>query len=685
MRSIRDQSLVHASDAPDRFIESLSAKIHPTPPTADKLSSLFQDFYVLAASHIATYISVLASHEQRAVSPTPSKSSRSSSISRTGGRTLSASAKDRSLRSSDAWTSEQQMLTATELANRRRSRLQLDRKRQLLEEAVERRVCEAVYNRIWRHRSTDDEERDEKLRSRTAALAVIGIGLTELGVDVRPAHAGQQPVTEEDVRGWLDPAQDMLLRMNDEKHPLGKLLHLKSAHKSIVDALSRLHPSSSSADEILPTLIFTLINTRPAGINVISNLTFIQRFRATSRVDGEAAYCLTNLEAAISFLENVDIASLKADETFTENSKPCTTAPSSSSTERTMQPPVNTTSTISKHSPTPAAVDDDPLSEAPSLSILLSSPGQGGIHDPTQPSSSALGAASDAVLSRADQSFKTIGNTLEFSYNLLFGRLRERQLGGVAQGPDGTLIVPTTLDEARKLVSTPPPADPELNINLASWQLDGSSGKSNDRLLSFLGGSRMSRDRSSDSLKSAGSGKRIGSTEGQFPFKDQAGPIASNSGATADTSSAVTTSSVSPLGPAVESMRNLGSSLNPLNRFAGMNAMLSFGRSSSNTASHSHSSGAQLASSPEKAPKAGTGTGHEPSRPPSDTSPAAAATVGVNITPATKSITRSTVIAPPLRKFMEIENPGDLKISEVLELLRDYRRIAGVLKDLSIV
>ena len=29
---------------------------------------------------------------------------------------------------------------------------------------------------------------------------------------------------------------------------------------------------------------------------------------------------------------------------------------------------------------------------------------------------------------------------------------------------------------------------------------------------------------------------------------------------------------------------------------------------------------------------------------------------------------------------MDIENPGDLKISEVLELLRDYRRLAGVLK-----
>lgn len=37
---------------------------------------------------------------------------------------------------------------------------------------------------------------------------------------------------------------------------------------------------------------------------------------------------------------------------------------------------------------------------------------------------------------------------------------------------------------------------------------------------------------------------------------------------------------------------------------------------------------------------------------------------------------------PPIRRFMEIQNPADLRIGEVLELLRDYRRLAGALKDL---
>lgn len=31
---------------------------------------------------------------------------------------------------------------------------------------------------------------------------------------------------------------------------------------------------------------------------------------------------------------------------------------------------------------------------------------------------------------------------------------------------------------------------------------------------------------------------------------------------------------------------------------------------------------------------------------------------------------------------MELQTPGDLKLGEVLDLLRDYRRLAGALKDM---
>lgn len=40
-------------------------------------------------------------------------------------------------------------------------------------------------------------------------------------------------------------------------------------------------------------------------------------------------------------------------------------------------------------------------------------------------------------------------------------------------------------------------------------------------------------------------------------------------------------------------------------------------------------------------------------------------------------------IDPPKKRFIELQNPTDLKIGEVLELLRDYRRLAGALKDIN--
>ena len=86
---------------------------------------------------------------------------------------LRASSSGDTLSSLSGAAPEQQMLTPQEISDRRKARRLLDRKGTALEEAVERRVCQRVYNRIWRHRATLDEVRDEKLRSRTAALALV--------------------------------------------------------------------------------------------------------------------------------------------------------------------------------------------------------------------------------------------------------------------------------------------------------------------------------------------------------------------------------------------------------------------------------------------------------------------------------------------------------------------------------
>ena len=574
------RSIQASTDCLYSFIDSLSAKVHPTPPTVDKLSGLFQDFYAVAATHINTHISTLSSRQHREGSPAPSVSSLSSTASKIRAKAVSISNKERPKVPAERKDSDQQMLTAEEIADRKRARKVLEQKRVAIEEAVERRVCEGIYDRIWRHRSTQDEAQDEKLRSKTAALSVVGIGLTDLGIDLGQESSENPEATsdkEKEIREWLEDAREELIAMNDERYPLGKLQHLKAAHKSIVDTLSHFHPSSS-ADEIMPMLIYTLITSRPEGIDVISNLYFIQRFRNWSKIDGEAAYCLTNLEAAITFLETVDLASLRADEVPSgppkSNSRPNTPklekpdpmtlglTPSSVSTAMASPANANASATISKPLPSPSGL----RANIPPHNRRLS--------DMFQPPAQVLGAAGDAVLNTADQGFKTIGNSLGESYKFLIGKLKERQEESTGQAAD--IVVPKTLDEARKLVSTPPPEDdgsasggsslhsPEVTERKRSDS--GASNKPDDKVLSMIGGRKLARDRSTDSIRSSGSNKKVA-------FAEEGGEKAPSP---LHNTASTPTSSVNPA--IVESMRNLGNSLNPMNRIAGMGMMRGFGR-----------------------------------------------------------------------------------------------------------
>lgn len=553
------------------FIDSLSAKVHPTPPSIDRLSTLFQDFYAVAAQHINTHISALSSRQNRRASPAPSISSLSAAANKLRGKATSIGNNDRPKTIAERRDSEQQMLTPDEIAARKKARKLLDQKRLALEEAVERRVCEGVYDRIWRHRSTQDEAQDEKLRSKTAALEVVGIGLTDLGIDLGIGSKQESEEAfnekEKEVREWLDDARGELAAMSNEKYPLGKLHHLKAAYKEIVDTLAHFHPSSS-ADEIMPMMIYTLITTKAEGIDAISNLYFVQRFRNEQKLDGEVAYCLTTLEAAISFLETVDLSTLRADEQL--SGPPRSSTPNTPRAETTdpmtlgMTPAsglsaAEVTSTIAQ--PTITKTTMPPPALRPSVQ-----PHNRRISDIFKPPA-ALGAASDAVLNTADEGFKTIGNSLGDSYKFLLGKLKERD----AASPLSESLVPKTLDDARKLVSTPPPEDDgsvsgasSLHTPESGRTRSESGAKADDKVLSIIGGRKLARDRSTDSTRSGGSARKVTFSEADGVDKS---------------ASPLSTTPTTP-GPVnvVDTMRNLGNSFNPMAKIAGMNMMRGFGR-----------------------------------------------------------------------------------------------------------
>lgn len=644
-----DELPIEIRSLTERFLESLSAKVHPTPLTADTLSSMFQDFYERAAASISTHIASLASKIGREKSPTPSNTSKSSTKSRT--------AIGSSIRRTDSSPSNSggEMLTATEVADRRKARRLLEIKRLALEEAVEKAVCEKVYDRIYKHRSTDDDARDAKLRSRAAALALVGIGLKELHVD-SPTNQEVRQATEDkedEINQSLAPAREALQGMDQEHHPLGKLQHLTDAHKAIVETLSQLFPSSSSADEILPTLIYTLITSPPEGINVVSNLNFIQRFRTASKVDGEAAYCLVNLEAAISFLETVDLSSLRADE-LPEGPPKSGSAPSTPTTEKSLAFPAKPVPTSpAKTTVSPVTVSSSDTSTPPTdAAKALPTPRtptaaqlqQRRISALVQAQADRIEAGRENFLSTADKIYESVHGTLENSLQFVFGRFKDHSALG-----DSPL--PKTLEDARKLVSSPhlgSGEDDDLRGNSSgrsspALQDDPLSNSKDARMIELLGGKKQLRDRSVDSARSGSSTKKVSFASGGE--KDSGASTPANLFATINT-------------------------INPLNRFS-VPGFGRFGRAGSAPTP------TQGVSSPgvEKPDR----LSNIVESPPADSSEKQQLSRDVG---SEEDLNAREVLAglrrirPPRKRFLEVQSANELKIGEVEELLAEYRRLA---------
>lgn len=586
----------------ERFLKSLFAKAHPAPLSIEGIADLYQEFYVQVETHIATHIAAQATlvSRQRTENTSPAKSGNGNPSSRNGGG--------------------EQMLTAAEIKDRRRVRRNLDLQKESLDEAVERACTERLYDRIFRHRTGDDEDRDAKLRSKTAALNLIGIGLKELHVNVKASRLTDDANAADEINARLAPARECLRKMDDEHYPLGKLLHIKSAHKEIVDTLAHLFPASSSADEVLPTMIYTLITSRPDTLNVISNLHFVQLFRAASRIDGETAYCLVNLEAAIAFLENVDLSSLDTDRSPSEPTKP-----SDSQTLHTGADLLISSSEAVTPIPVVDIIGDDPLqdlNEPPRVPPKSGSSAQGHqrrLSTLLQNQRERLGVGRENLISTADQALESINTTLDNSLKFFFGRLQEHQSPGLSS----PVSMPKTLDEARQLVSTSPARSTESDKELAE-HVDEAPAKADAKLVEMIGGRRATRDRSTDSRSSSGSANKHVAFSQSTPG-------------------------------AAESVGSFVTSLNPLSRF-GVASFPRFGRSTSGP-------------TPQTPPigSIGGSVNATPSKGGDD-----------KVVPSDDMLARLRS-AKPIQKYVDARSADELTIGDVSGLLADYQRLAALL------
>ncbi|GAA5864778.1 hypothetical protein JCM8547_009229 [Rhodosporidiobolus lusitaniae] len=66
--------------------------------------------------------------------------------------------------------------------------------------------------------------------------------------------------------------------------------------------------STSSADLILPLLIYSVVRANPP--HLVSHLNLITRYRSDSLLRGQLSYCLTNFSAVVEFITNIDVSAL---------------------------------------------------------------------------------------------------------------------------------------------------------------------------------------------------------------------------------------------------------------------------------------------------------------------------------------------------------------------------------------
>eukprot|EP00985_Skeletonema_marinoi_P002298 scaffold955_cov72-Skeletonema_marinoi.AAC.1 len=112
----------------------------------------------------------------------------------------------------------------------------------------------------------------------------------------------------------LSYPMQQLKSLSQESSPRQMLQTILLAFRGINVALNSAigqHSTPPGADDVLPTLILTVLRANPPGL--LTNILFIERFAAVSLLRGEAGYAYTNLCGAVQFLRDLNVDEHMAD------------------------------------------------------------------------------------------------------------------------------------------------------------------------------------------------------------------------------------------------------------------------------------------------------------------------------------------------------------------------------------
>ncbi|KAJ1679605.1 hypothetical protein EV182_001705 [Spiromyces aspiralis] len=161
-------------------------------------------------------------------------------------------------------------------------------------EGMEKLVMNRLFSACFSPPITDDSERDQILREKMSLFRWI----KEEHLDISP-HPQNEP--------FLSFARSELLKINSFKCPRDKLVCILNCC-TVIFGLLKHAEGNVGADKFLPLLIYVVITANPPKL--VSNVNYISRFRAPSKLTAESGYYFTNMMAAISFIESMGASCL---------------------------------------------------------------------------------------------------------------------------------------------------------------------------------------------------------------------------------------------------------------------------------------------------------------------------------------------------------------------------------------
>ncbi|KAK0499075.1 hypothetical protein EDD18DRAFT_1250628 [Armillaria luteobubalina] len=143
---------------------------------------------------------------------------------------------------------------------------------------VEKTICELFYDRLLHPTQSDDLSHDEALSSRIAALNMLDLGLQHLDIIIDGDHADH-----EELDSLIQACGDMLTQLESVRSPADKAALLVEAHKVIVEGLTRLPPIRlRNENETLPEEVMLEPTRKPRSLSKEKEQVVLPQPRAES-------------------------------------------------------------------------------------------------------------------------------------------------------------------------------------------------------------------------------------------------------------------------------------------------------------------------------------------------------------------------------------------------------------------